>query len=410
MALQTSPDDPVPVRVVSQHIGAWVHRLGAIWVEGQVTQLTRRPGSRTAFLVLRDPSAQVSLQLTCPADLVAGADPPVAEGSRVVVHGKPSWWFERGTVSLAVDEVRTVGLGALLARIEQLRRLLAAEGLFDVERKTAPPFVPHRVGLVCGRASAAERDVVTNAAARAPGIPFRVENVPVQGPSAVPEIVAAVQRLDADDSVDVIILARGGGSVEDLLPFSDEHLVRAVAACRTPVVSAIGHETDTPLVDLVADVRASTPTDAARRAVPDVADERTRIDQARRRLLGRVGSLVQHERTRLEGMRSRPALHDPGPVLLAPRRTAAATGRDRAIAAVTRAVHAQRLHVTHARAQVEALSPAETLRRGYAVVQREDGAVVRRSEDVRSGERLRVRLSAGEICVVATGDGDGDGS
>lgn len=407
MALQTSPDHPVPVRVVSQHIGAWVHRLGSIWVEGQVTQLTRRPGSRTAFLVLRDPSAQVSLQLTCPADLVAHAQPPVAEGSRVVVHGTPSWWFERGTLSLAVDEVRTIGLGALLARIEQLRRLLAAEGLFDVERKTLPPFVPRTVGLVCGRASAAERDVVTNAAARAPGIPFRVENVPVQGPSAVPEIVAAVQRLDADDGVDVIILARGGGSVEDLLPFSDEHLVRAVAACRTPVVSAIGHETDTPLVDLVADVRASTPTDAARRAVPDVTEERARLGQARRRLRARVGSLVQHERTRLDGMRSRPALDDPGPVLLAPRRTAVATTRDRLRATLHRAVHAQRLQVAQSRAQVAALSPAATLRRGYAVVQREDGRVVRRAEDVGTGERLRVRLSEGEIRVVATGDEDG---
>jgi exodeoxyribonuclease VII large subunit len=284
MALETSPEHPVPVRVVSQHIGAWVHRLGSVWMEGQITQLTRRPGSRTAFVVLRDPSAAVSLQVTCPADLLAGDGPPLAEGARVVVHARPRWFFERGTLSLAADDIRPVGIGALLARVEQLRRLLAAEGLFDAERKHRLPFVPSGIGLVCGRASAAEHDVLQNARLRAPGIPFRVENVPVQGPSAVPEIIEALRRLERDESVDVIILARGGGSVEDLLPFSDEALIRAVASCRTPVVAAIGHETDTPLVDLVADVRASTPTDAAKRVVPDVTDEIARVGEVRRKV------------------------------------------------------------------------------------------------------------------------------
>jgi exodeoxyribonuclease VII large subunit len=387
---------------VSQQIGAWVHRLGEIWVEGQVAQLTRRPGARTAFLVLRDPAAQVSLQVTCPVDVLTATVPPVTEGARVVVHGKPSWWYERGSLSLAVDEVRPVGIGALLARIEQLKRLLAAEGLFDAERKRPLPFVPRQVGLVVGRASAAERDVLTHARLRAPGIPFRIETVPVQGPSAVPEIVAALQRLDADAATDVIVLARGGGSVEDLLAFSDEHLVRAVAACRTPVVAAIGHETDTPLVDLVADVRASTPTDAAKRVVPDVGEQRRRVDEARRRAGARVQALLGHERARLDALRSRPVLVDPAPALVEPRRDHLRRQQQAAHAAVTRHLSDLRLQVGRARAQVEALSPAATLARGYAVVQRADGSVLRSPAQTRPGDALRLRLASGEIGAVVS--------
>ncbi len=391
MALQTSPDEPLPVRVVSQHIGAWVHRLGAVWVEGQVAELSRRPGSRTAFVVLRDPAAHVSLRVTCPVDVLDRAATPLAEGARVVVHGAPSWWFERGSLSLAVDDVRPVGIGALLARIEQVRRLLAAEGLFDAARKRPLPFVPRQVGLVVGRASAAEHDVVRNARLRAPGIPFRIEYVPVQGPSAVPEIVGALQR------------ARGGGSVEDLLPFSDEHLVRAVAACRTPVVAAIGHETDTPLVDLVADLRASTPTDAAKRVVPDVAEERKRVDDARARMRDRARGLVVGERARLEALLSRPALADPAPALVASRRDQVSRQRQAALTALQHRLAERSLDVARLLAQVEALSPAATLARGYAVVQRvDDGSVLRDAAQVRAGDALRLRLAHGEVGAVVS--------
>jgi exodeoxyribonuclease VII large subunit len=406
MALQTSPEQPVPVRVLSQHIGAWVHRLGSIWVEGQVAQLTRRPGARTAFVVLRDPAAQVSVQMTCPADVIAAASPPITEGARLVVHGKPSWWFERGTLSLAVDEVRPVGIGVLLARIEHLRRTLAAEGLFDEERRRPLPFVPRRIGLICGRASAAERDVLSNAHARAPGIEFQVENVPVQGPAAVSEIVAALDRLDRDDGIDVIILARGGGSVEDLLPFSDEHLVRAVAAARTPVVAAIGHETDTPLVDHVADVRASTPTDAAKRVVPDVSEERRRVTEARRRLGARLHAVLTHERTWVVGVRSRPALREPRTALVEPRRHQLIQDRRQTRAALARLVDTERLRLGHARAQVQALSPAATLDRGYAIVQRLDGTVVRSPTDTAVGQVLRLRLAAGQLHAVVVDEKD----
>ncbi len=283
-------------------IGEWIHRLGEVWVDGQIAQLTRRPGMPTAFLTLRDPDANISLSVTCPRALVEDG---VGEGSRVVVRARPDFFLERGTLSLRATELRQLGLGELLARLERLKRLLAAEGLFAPELKRRMPFLPTRIGLVTGRASAAERDVVENARRRWPGVRFEVENVAVQGPNAVPEIVAALKRLDADGAVDVIVVARGGGSVEDLLAFSNESLVRAVAACRTPVVSAVGHETDTPLLDLVADLAASTPTDAAKRMVPDVAEERRRVAELRGRARQCIHHRVVRERELVSGLPQR---------------------------------------------------------------------------------------------------------
>jgi len=270
MPLETSPEAPVPVRSVLRMVGDWIGRLGRIWVEGQIAELTRRGG--TAFLTLRGPVAAVSVRVVCARAVLDATDPPPAEGARVLVWARPDFSTSRGSFSLAAMEIRAVGIGELLARLERLRRALAAEGLFARERKRLLPFLPAAVGLICGRDSAAERDVLRNSARRWPAVRFRVQQCAVQGPYAVAEVTGALQRLDADPGVDVIVIARGGGSIEDLLPFSDESLIRAVAACRTPVVSAIGHEQDTPLLDLVADVRASTPTDAARRVVPDVAE------------------------------------------------------------------------------------------------------------------------------------------
>ncbi len=286
---------PWPVRVVSQKIGAWIAKLGWIWIDGQVAQITRRPGSSVVFITLRDPSADLSLSVTAHRDVLDTGAPNLADGARIVVHAKPEFYAGRGTLSLRADEVRQVGLGELLARLEQLKKLLAAEGLFDPRRKRRLPFLPTRVGLITGRASAAERDVLTNARRRWPAVEFRVINVAVQGTSAVPQIIDAMAELDRDPAIDVIVLARGGGSTEDLLPFSDEALCRAVFACTTPVVSAIGHETDAPLVDYVADVRASTPTDAAKRIVPDLADELRLISQARQRLRRGVSHFIDRE-------------------------------------------------------------------------------------------------------------------
>jgi exodeoxyribonuclease VII large subunit len=400
MANPTSPEAPWPVRTVAMKIAEWVARLGEVWVEGQVTQLDRRSGAATAFLTLRDPAADVSIRVTCRREVLDGV--ALTDGARVVVRARPDYYVGRGSLSLRATEVRPVGIGELLARLERLKRLLHAEGLFAPERKRALPFLPDKVGLVTGRASAAERDVLENARRRWPAVRFRVEAVPVQGPTAVPAMVDALHRLDHDRSVDVIVVARGGGSVEDLLPFSDEALLRVVAALRTPVVSAIGHETDSPLLDLVADLRCSTPTDAGRRIVPDVVEEQSRVDGLRQRgrrvLAGRVErGLTELAALRRSGRRSVTVQFG--------RSVEAVDGlRERARRSVRSRVDAAAADLAHSRARVAALSPAATLRRGYAVVQRADGVVVRAPSEVDAGDELRLRLAGGELGAVVSGE------
>jgi exodeoxyribonuclease VII large subunit len=360
------------------------------------------PGATTVFLTLRDPSADLSLTVTTNRDVLDAGAPELREGARVVLHAKPEFYAARGTLSLRADEIRQVGLGELLARLEKLKKLLAAEGLFDRARKRRPPFLPNRIGLITGRASAAERDVLTNARRRWPAVEFRTVNVAVQGPSAVPQIVDALKVLDADPTVDVIIIARGGGGIEDLLPFSDEALCRAVFACRTPVVSAIGHETDAPLVDYVADLRASTPTDAAKRVVPDLTEEVRLIRQARHRLERAVRNLVDRESHRLDGLRSRPVLARPQ-VMVDQRATDLAGLRQRAGRCLDHRLSAADDDLRHTLARLRALSPAATLDRGYAIVQRADGHVVRAASEVGKGDPLRVRLADGELAATVDG-------
>lgn len=393
-------EEPLPVRVVSQKIAAWISRLGFVWVDGQVAQITRRPGNQVVFLTLRDPSADISLTLTAHRDVLDLGVPSLAEGARIIAHAKPDFYPGRGTLSLRADEIRQVGLGELLARIEKLKRALQAEGLFDPARKRRPPFLPRRIGLVTGRASAAERDVLTNARRRWPAVEFRVIPVAVQGPSAVVQVVEALARLDQDPEIDVIIMARGGGSVEDLLPFSDEALCRAVFACRTPVISAIGHETDVPLVDFVADVRASTPTDAAKRAVPDLAEEVALMATARQRLRRAIVHRVDREQQRLDALRSRPVLAAPT-TLVDQHVTAVAALRSRARLVLAHRLDRAASEVQHTLARVRSLSPLATLERGYAVVRRaSDGAVLRSVSAAVAGEELRVRLADGELLAT----------
>ena len=398
--LQTSADSPVPVRTALRLVGDWVGRLGRIWVEGQIAELTKR-GS-TAFLTLRDPVAAVSVRVICARAVLDAADPAPGEGARVVVWAKPEFNVARGSFSLAALEIRAVGIGELLARLERLRRALAAEGLFAAERKRRLPFLPGCIGLICGRDSAAQRDVQQNAARRWPAVRFRVEQVAVQGAFAVAEVTDALSRLDADPAVDVIIIARGGGSIEDLLPFSDESLLRAVAACRTPVVSAIGHEQDTPLLDYVADLRASTPTDAAKRVVPDVSEQLALIGQLRDRARRVVTGWLDRETAWLQAMRSRPALADPvREVERQAERVDALTQRARLSldASLTRGAD----DLAHTRARLLALSPASTLRRGYAIVQHLNDGVVRGAAEVDPGETLTVRFAADQLTVRADG-------
>src|SRR5690606_17968608 len=297
-ALETSAEHPWPVRLLARKIEQYVERMAPVWVEGQVVQLNRRPGTSTAFLTLRDTDLDMSLPVSAATRVLRGAT--LEEGAHVVVHAKPVYWTRRGQLQLQAREIRPVGVGELLARIEHLKRVLAAEGLFAAERKRPLPFLPKVVGRVCGRESKAEHDVVVNARARWPRVRFEIREVAVQGAHAVQQVSDAIRALDADPDVEVIVVARGGGAVEDLLPFSNEALVRVAAACRTPLVSAIGHETDSPLLDLVADVRASTPTAAAKRVVPDVAEERARVAQSRQRLRAAIAGTVAREQAGLD--------------------------------------------------------------------------------------------------------------
>jgi len=399
--LESSPESPLPVRTVARALADWIGRLGRVWVEGQVTQINRRGDSPRCFFVLRDTAAQMSLSVSCDRRLIDALQPPLADGARVVVWLKPDYYAARGQLTMTAYDVRPVGVGALLARFEQLRTMLAAEGLFAAERKRPLPFLPRKVGLVTGRGSAAERDVVDNARRRWSAVEFAIENVAVQGPYAVPEVIAALQRLDTDPNVDVIVIARGGGSMEDLLPFSDESLVRAVATCLTPVVAAVGHETDVPLVDHVADRRASTPTDAAKLVTPDVGEETSRIaslrDRTRRALAGRLDT----ETHRLEALRTRPALADPHGQLDRWSEAISAQ-RERARRATLACVAESAHEVARLSARVTALSPEATLRRGYAVLQRGDGTAVRAPGDVRVGEELSARVAEGRIPVKVT--------
>ena len=397
-ASDTTAADPWPVRLLSLKIADYVDKMSALWVEGQVIQVSRRPGQVTAYLTLRDPDVDMSLNVTVRTTILDALPAPLAEGARVVVQAKPTFWTKRGTLQLSARQVRPMGVGELLARLEHLKVILASEGLFDRDRKRLLPFLPHKIGLICGRASAAEKDVIENARRRWPAVQFEIRTVSVQGPNTVPEVSAALSELDADRSVDVIVITRGGGSVEDLLPFSNEALVRAVARAVTPVVSAIGHDIDTPLLDFVADLRASTPTDAAKQIVPDVRDERTAIDQTRQRVLRAITSRIHTERRLLVSLRSRPAMADPRTMITVRRQELdALTGR--AQRRVRANLHRASDQIEHLRSQVRALSPLATLERGYAVVQHADGRIVMDRADVEADELLKVRVARGDFGV-----------
>ena len=386
-------EHPATVAWVADKIRGWIGQLGGLWIEGQIAELSIRRD--VAFVTLRDLAQEKSLQVFLSGRLVP-RDGSLAEGDRVLLQGKPEYWMKRGELRLRATDLRKVGLGELLEQLERLRAALDAEGLFRPERKRPLPFLPTEVGLISGRESDAQRDVMTHARNRWPAVRFAIRNTAVQGPRAVPEVVAALQELDAAEDVDVIVIARGGGSVEDLLPFSNEALLRQVAAVSTPVVSAIGHERDQPLLDLVADWRASTPTDAGKRVVPDLAEEvrlvRDLRVRARRALLHRL----EREEHAVRTLRDRPVLAQPQ-ALLDQRQEQVVGLLARGRRSLLARVDHDRTDVTHLRSRVRALSPAATLERGYAVVQRMDGGVVRDPAEVAVGDPLRIRVAAGDF-------------
>lgn len=399
---ENSAENPWPVRAVSTRVAKYIDRLGTIWIEGQLTELKLRQS--TAWMVLRDPAADMSLSVSCPRALVDDAPVPLSEGTQVIMLGKPQFYTRNGSFSLRISQIRAVGIGELLARIDRLRRLLDAEGLFDPRLKRPIPFLPNTIGLITGRASAAEHDVVTVAESRWPAVHFDIRNTAVQGTNAVPQIVEALRALDAAPHVDVIVIARGGGSVEDLLPFSDETLCREIAACTTPVVSAVGHEPDNPLCDLVADLRAATPTDAAKRIVPDAAAEQALVTDLRRRSAQALRNWVHREERFIGQLRGRPVLAQPLHAVDVRAeevaRAVAAARRD-----IRRLIAAETDHVGHLSARLATLGPAATLARGYAVVQNLSaaGAVLRSAQDAPAGTRLRIRVADGAVTTVSEG-------
>lgn len=398
MPLDSSPEHPQPLRVVVHAVKGWIERMGAIWVEGQLIEINRRSASKTIFLTLRDKIANVSVSVTVSTTTLDSAG-PLTEGATVVARLKPSYFESSGRFSFYCDAIKPIGEGQLLARLEQTKRLLQAEGLFDPARKKRLPFLPRAVGLVTGAGSAAERDVLENARRRWPAVQIVTRHALVQGPQSCEQVIAALQQLDQLTDVEVIVIARGGGSLEDLLPFSDEGLIRAVFSCRTPVVSAIGHETDNPILDLVADYRASTPTDAAKRVVPDVADELHRIEQARGRLRQGIVLLVRRQQESLDAIRSRPVLADPGATFDL-RSESLELLRHRAQRAITHRLSHETSTIEHTLARVRAMSPKATLERGYAILVDGEGRSVTSVHDVDEDDDLLAHIVDGSLILA----------
>jgi exodeoxyribonuclease VII large subunit len=397
--LETSSESPAPVRAVTEAIKEYLDRLGPIWIEGEIAELNERSGGM-AFLRLRDSSVDMSLSVMCHKSVLASVA-PLPANARVVLYAKGSWYTKNGSYTLSAREIRQVGVGELLARIEALKTLLAAEGLFASENKVALPLLPRKIGLICGRNTDAERDVVENAKRRWPAVQFEIREVTVQGAAAVSEVSAALAELEALAEVDVIIITRGGGSFEDLLPFSDEGLVRLAAKCSTPIVSAIGHEKDSPLLDLVADFRASTPTDAAKRVVPDINEEIDLIEKLRDRASRFMRNMIELESSKIANLAARPVLRDPA-VMITSRLEIVNGLRDRSIRSFQSRLAIAQEELLQVTARVRALSPQATLDRGYAVVQLADGSIARDSAALTDGEKLRIRLAQGETSAMVT--------
>ena len=396
---ETSSQSPAPVRLVSEAIKDYIDRLGPIWIEGEISELNERSGGM-AFIRLRDTSADMSISVMCYKTVLASVQ-PLPANARVVIYAKPSWFTKNGSLTLSAKDIRHVGVGELLARLEALKEKLAAEGLFSADRKIALPRLPRKVGLICGRNTDAEKDVVENARRRWPAVQFEIREVAVQGAAAVVEVSAALAELEANSEVDVIIITRGGGSFEDLLPFSDESLVRLASECTTAIVSAIGHEKDAPLLDYVADYRASTPTDAAKMVVPDIAQEISDIEKIRDRIYRRLLSTIDYELNQIAQLRNRPVMKDPG-LMVTARRDEIKALRDRSMRSFTSILEIEKKELKGVKAHLRSLSPQSTMERGYAVVQFADGGIVRDATKLKAGTALRIRVAKGETGATVT--------
>ncbi|MFF2632409.1 exodeoxyribonuclease VII large subunit [Microbacterium sp. NPDC058021] len=397
----STPEAPTSVSRLNETIRDFVQKWGAVWVEGEITSWNVRGGN--VFGRLKDLSSDASLSFRLWSTTRQRIPVDLKSGDHVVACVKSEFYVKTGDFSFIVSGMKHVGLGEQLAQLERLRVKLRAEGLFDASRKRPLPFLPHRIGLITGERSDAEKDVHRNAELRWPAVSFRTVHVAVQGERCVPETIAALQSLDADPDVDVIVIARGGGDPQTLLGFSDEKLLRAVAAASTPVVSAIGHENDHPLLDDVADLRASTPTDAAKRIVPDVAEQRALVRQLRSRAGSRLTQRVGHDIAQLQQLRSRPVLRDPETMLTSRAQEVwfhASRGRD----IVDRRVDAAMRTTAELRASLRALSPAATLSRGYAIAHLTDGVIVRDAAQAPAGAGVTVTVGRGSFAAESQGE------
>lgn len=405
MKVSGSPDQLTPLSEVIGMVKGWVERCGWIWTEAQIIELRRR-SAVVQFLTMRDQDGDESATITCTRSVLDKAG-PITEGTTVAACIHPVVYAKRGSLNFECRELQAVGEGRLLAMLEQRKRMLQAEGLFDESRKKPLPFLPQRIGLITGQGSAAEKDVVTNVHLRWPAAVFATRYALMQGVHCAHEVIAALGELDADPCVDVIVLARGGGSLEELLPFSDEGVVRAIAACTTPVVSAIGHEPDTPISDLVADLRASTPTDAAKRIVPDAERERSQIQADLDRLRAVVTSQIRSHQEWLEAIVTRPVLRDPRASLQVhyERLESDLSRLNRAALTV---VNRQRQWVDHAEETIDHLSPQASLERGYSIVTDASGKSVTSVHQAQPGDQLTVTMSDGRVIVEVDYQGDAE--
>lgn len=398
--MAATPENPWPVAALTTKLKSYLDRLGLVWVEGEITQWDQR--SSGVFGKLKDLTEDSTMGFTIWSNAKTNMPADIKQGDRVIALVKVDFWKKNGNLGLNILELRHVGLGDLLEKLERLRAQLAKEGLFDADRKVSLPFLPQRIGLITGQDSDAEKDVLRNAHLRWPQVEFTVIHTKVQGDNTVPEVIAAIEKLDADPTVDVIIIARGGGDFQNLLPFSDEKLVRAAAACVTPLVSAIGHEADAPLLDNVADLRASTPTDAAKRVVPDVSEELARVADARSRINTRVTSFLSSETDKLDAVRSRPVLADADWIITTRAEEIVRTVQ-RGSDLVERALHNAAQETLSLKTQLRALSPQQTLDRGYAIAVLPSGAVVRNADEAPAKTTFTLTLAEGTIDAVSSG-------
>ena len=397
----STADAPTSVARLNGTIRDFIARWNIVWVEGEITSWNVRGGNIFGRMKDTQSDAQISIRIwssvrgRIPADL--------GIGDHVVAAVKADYFVKAGDFSFTVSNMKHVGLGDQLERLEKLRAQLRQEGLFDQSRKKQLTFLPHVIGLITGEKSDAEKDVHRNAELRWPQVRFRTEYAAVQGERCVPETLAALAALDADPDVEVIIIARGGGDPQTLLGFSDERLVRAVAAASTPVVSAIGHENDHPLLDDVADLRASTPTDAAKRVVPDVGEQRALIGQLRARATSRLTQRITHDIAQLEQLRSRPVLRSPDPIIADRSQELwllLSRGRD----TIARHLDAAGRETGELRASLRALSPAATLARGYAIAHLDGGVILRDAADAPAGSTLTITVDRGSVAARSEGE------